>query len=543
MNWGAGVVRSESAGSRALLRHPTARTDGRRPDDRGRATPGWRTDRSNPGSGFDVLRFRPTVLWTAALAVYAVVLLLYVPGESMWGDEAFVAEMMELSWTQLLADIVGVDTNVAIYYLLLRGVAEVFGTGDVALRAFSVACATASVALTARLGRQLFGAQAGIIAAVLLAANPFFVRIAMTARAYALFVLICILTWLVVLAALERRDERGSWRWWLLWGVISGAAFYVHMLTVFVVIAQLCYVLARNRAIDRYLLVAMALITAAGIPTLLLVDPFKTVLVIPSFTFTGAATVLIAVLGGPVAVLLVPLAGAGIYALVRSSGPGWWNEPRSVCVWWLSAAVILPLVLVPIQSLFVSYYFSPILVPIALLAGYAADRLGGRRCAAVVLASSMVGACFVLYRGVQSDLVYAGQEWRSAERLLAARVGPGDVVAFSDPFWRIPIERYGRFHGGSGSATWTDARPALPDRAWYTVRPIELDRMSRQDVFQSSQRVQEQLGEARSVWMVGGDDARSLRLQAALTESGFGVAEATQLDGILVVHFLRAGSE
>ena len=98
-----------------------------------------------------------------------------------------------------------------------------------------------AVAGVAGLGAVLGWRRAGWIAAALLALHPGFVRYAAEARGYAFLLAAAPL----LIIALVRAGERGSWRWWCLAGALDFALLYTWPLSVhFVAVANACALLA-----------------------------------------------------------------------------------------------------------------------------------------------------------------------------------------------------------------------------------------------------------------------------------------------------------
>ena len=98
------------------------------------------------------------------------------------------------------------DTSPPLYYLLLSAWARFLGTGDWALRLFSVVSSLACLVLIATLARRTGGRDAVLPAAALFAASPVSVHYSTEGRMYALL-------WVWVVAALVlvlRLRARGS---------------------------------------------------------------------------------------------------------------------------------------------------------------------------------------------------------------------------------------------------------------------------------------------------------------------------------------------
>jgi uncharacterized membrane protein len=87
------------------------------------------------------------------------------------------------------------------------------------------------------LGRETVGRRAGLVAAALLAVQPFAIFYATEARAYALVAFLTGLSTLCLLRALE--TDRG--RWWAAYAVAVLAVAFTHYIGAFVLLAQVAW--------------------------------------------------------------------------------------------------------------------------------------------------------------------------------------------------------------------------------------------------------------------------------------------------------------
>ncbi|MFQ5612225.1 MAG: glycosyltransferase family 39 protein [Anaerolineae bacterium] len=184
--------------------------------------------------------------------------LAFLGRQSLWYDEAFsrvvAGAPWPVFWEALLAD----GVHPPGYYLLLRAALPLFGASEFGLRFPSAAVGTLAVPLMWPLGRRLFGrSEAGLLAALLLALNPFAVWYAQEARQYApLLVLTVAGAWAYV-RLLARPSLR---RWWPL-ALSSALSFGLHYFAFVFVLAQFIYLaltLRRNHPALRWWVAAQA---------------------------------------------------------------------------------------------------------------------------------------------------------------------------------------------------------------------------------------------------------------------------------------------
>jgi 4-amino-4-deoxy-L-arabinose transferase-like glycosyltransferase len=103
----------------------------------------------------------------------------------LWLDEAFSVWMARLPVVEMLHWLVRIDQHPPLYYLLVR-MWMGLGDGEAVVRALSALCSTLTIPVIYLLGRRVIDEKAGLLAALILAASPFHVRLAQEARMYAL---------------------------------------------------------------------------------------------------------------------------------------------------------------------------------------------------------------------------------------------------------------------------------------------------------------------------------------------------------------------
>jgi hypothetical protein len=125
----------------------------------------------------------------------------------LWLDEALSVNIARLPLDQLL-EALRHDGSPPLYYLLLHGWMDVFGTSTTAVRALSGVFAVAALPLMWLLARRLADRATAWVALLLLATSPFAVRYATETRMYAMVLALVLAGGLALVAALERPDVR-----------------------------------------------------------------------------------------------------------------------------------------------------------------------------------------------------------------------------------------------------------------------------------------------------------------------------------------------
>ncbi|MEO5632504.1 glycosyltransferase family 39 protein [Gaiella sp.] len=148
-----------------------------------------------------------------------------------------------------------------LHFLFAWAVAHLgFGLGG--MRLVSAAFAVASVPLVALLGRRLADRRSSLIATALVAGSWVFLFHGVYARMYSLFLFLSLLSFLLLLRALDRRD----WGAWAAWGAALLLGVAAHPYGALVFASQAAFILVARRDQIRRALVAFVVVGLAGIP-------------------------------------------------------------------------------------------------------------------------------------------------------------------------------------------------------------------------------------------------------------------------------------
>ncbi len=140
------------------------------------------------------------------------------------------------------------DTSPPLYYFLLYLWTFCFGTSDIALRLFSIACALACLPLLAAIARRTGGKPACIPACLLFAFSPLAVYYSTEGRMYSLLWLSVLATiWLSILL----HEGPASLVRCCLWIVASAAGFLTHYFFVFPWVAIVAVLLIMRGGVPR----------------------------------------------------------------------------------------------------------------------------------------------------------------------------------------------------------------------------------------------------------------------------------------------------
>jgi hypothetical protein len=164
--------------------------------------------------------------WLAPLAILVALggaVTRFVTTSSMWLDEALSVNIASLPLGDI-PEALRHDGHPPLYYLLLHVWAELFGDGDVEVRALSGIIAVITLPVAWAVGRRAGGPTMAWLALLVAGALPFATRYGSEARMYSLVMLLVFLGWLAVQRALESpRLGRLA-----LVAVVSGALLLTH---------------------------------------------------------------------------------------------------------------------------------------------------------------------------------------------------------------------------------------------------------------------------------------------------------------------------
>ena len=163
-------------------------------------------------------------------------------GQSFWLDELVTASLLDRGLGDVLREVPRSEASPYVYYVVAWFWSSMFGLGEVGLRSLSALAGTATVPVAYGAGAVLVSRRAGLVAAALVATSPFLVWYSQEARSYALFALFGATSVLTFGLAL-----RGDRRWLAGWCVVSALTVATHYFGLFLVGAEVVWLLVRLR--------------------------------------------------------------------------------------------------------------------------------------------------------------------------------------------------------------------------------------------------------------------------------------------------------
>lgn len=171
--------------------------------------------------------------------------------QSLWRDEVDAIYFALRDLPDTLAMFGAMAQNGALYFLGLRGWFHLVGASEFALRYISVLAGAATIPLTWQVARRLLGTAAAprmaftsqtltpLLAALLLAVNPYQIWYGQEGKMYAVVIALTLLAHWCWLTSMTQ----GRWRYWLFYLGTVSLCLYIHLLTIIIIPLHLCWFL------------------------------------------------------------------------------------------------------------------------------------------------------------------------------------------------------------------------------------------------------------------------------------------------------------
>ena len=317
--------------------------------------------------------------------------------KQLWVDEGVAVGLSHESLGRFLYVITHYEVNQSPFYVVFRAW-HVLGNDPAIMRALSAVFSVATIPLVYVVGRRLYDARTGAIAAVVLAFNGLVLQWSQQVRGYTMAMfLVTLATYLFVRTVDEPSTARG-----FVYGIVAVAAVATHFFSVLVIAAHAVSFLVMRPRPTRVFLVPAALIGGLLLPVALFVatangDPLAWVDE-PGGKVFGRALSRLA--GGKFPLLAYCVLGAiGVFVTFRAVRA----EPRSPdsfrlllpCTWVAVPVVLGGVFSVLVTPVFVAKFFIGILPGVALVVVFGIANLRPRtlRVAALLglVALSLIG--------------------------------------------------------------------------------------------------------------------------------------------------------
>jgi mannosyltransferase len=365
----------------------------------------------------------------AALVVLAAILrFATIDVQSLWLDESATVGLVRRDLWDMLSALPGAESSPPLYFILAWAWAKVFGAGAVGIRSLSAVLGTLTVPVAYAAARPA-SRRAGLWAAAIAAASPLTFYYAQEARAYALLILLCGLSFVLFQRALDDPRPRTLG----IWAAVSVLALLTHYFALFLLVPEVLWLVRRHGV--RAMAPSVAALGAVGAALVPLALRQRSDSKSDWIEDTSLASRIVQVpkqylvgIDGP-AEIATAAAGAGLVvaaiALLITRG-----HPRERLVAQRGAAVVavalaLPLVLSVSGAVdvFNGRNVVGVWVPAAAVAAIA---IGAGQRAGAVVGTLLIALSLAVVAGVLADPTVQRDDWRDAAKALPA--GPGAVI-------------------------------------------------------------------------------------------------------------------
>ena len=345
-----------------------------------------------------------------------------------WIDEGIAVGIASHDFLDI-PRILGQDGNPPLYYLLLHGWMQVFGTGEAATRALSLSFALLAVPASFWAGSAVFDRRAGALAAAGAAGSPFLTYYAQETRMYSLVVLLSILASASFALAFVRGERRHVW----LLGLWLGLLLYTHTWGLFLAAAMgiAWLVLWRRGEVaggdGARLVGALAVVYAPWLPSV----AFQAAHTAAPWAERPSPLLLLGFPGGLFGYLALPLLVVAVFFALRRRPP----VDRAVRV--LAAIAILTVSIAwlcsQIEPAWATRYLAVVLGPVLLALASVVSRGAGW----TALALAGVAVIWLLSGPPQFK-----SNVRTVSTGVAPSIRPGDLVIATQPEQVPALYRY-----------------------------------------------------------------------------------------------------
>lgn len=362
---------------------------------------------------------------------------------SLWLDEAFsVGVFRDASWSEFWTLATRSEANMVLYHLCLH--LWPLSPTEGHLRALSAVFSAAAIPVYYLLAKRLFDRPTALIAAGLLAGQPFLVEFSQEARGYTLAMLVGVLSVLGLLRAMES-PTAGRLVWW---GVITALGFYAHFFFGYVFALQLIYLLIKRAPASVWLVAAASALAASPLLLFISHHPGEATYAFmqPADLSWVRSTYVVLVANDPLVALLV--ASGGVLAMVglRQSKPR--RSMLAFVLAWAALPIVMVVVALALYPMTSVRYFLIALPALTLLAAYACVRVPwqplGFVVAVVAISASAASAV-----ARHDDMAPWKVDVRAATSYLASHIQQGDSVVVTSKADNEVYDYY-RAHGRDG---------------------------------------------------------------------------------------------
>jgi hypothetical protein len=386
------------------------------------------------------------ILVVMLMALASLLMLFSLGKKSFWLDESFSFFLAQQDWTILWRSLLESEANMSLYYILLHLWMNL-GQSEFALRSLSVIFALATVPVAYAIGTCTFGKRVGIISALLLTVNAFFIKYAQEARSYSLVLLLVTLSSYFFVKGVERP----SWKLWIAYIISSALAAYAHFYACLILIAH-----AMSLSFLRRAYVPWRGLLISGLNIFFLLIPLGSFVMyhyseginwIPQPNLMSIFRLFGKLVGGSLPLLIAHLIACFIAFLFAVKS--WLCFSRSLKNWhygffltWLFVPIFISYSFSFIKPVFWPRYLIVCLPPLVFFTALGLSFLNNRRIFVAVLIIFLVFSGNALNDYYKTPNKAGGGNWRLATRFVLSMAQPGDTILFHPNYASLPFDYY-----------------------------------------------------------------------------------------------------
>jgi 4-amino-4-deoxy-L-arabinose transferase-like glycosyltransferase len=401
------------------------------------------------------LRLQNAVIGMLLILAFAV-RLIGLSLDSLWFDEVFSVRAAQLSLGQIVSLTIG-DVHPPFYYLLLHFWIRFFGETETAVRMLSVCFSVLTVVVVYQLAAKLFTRRTAFFAALFTAISPFQVFFAQEARMYSQLAFLSAASFYFLVLCLKDHTRTSG----VLYVISTTLLLYTHIYAVFVVMAQLLYLVSLFFVARDYFQTPLRRWLTGLLAIGLLFFPWAVVVVrqtakanhgywIHTPDWLAPLQTLFEYCGSVwLALLLLPLFVYGVRGSCRAgnddSNDDKTNSLPHRCAFlllWLILPIVAPFLLSKLLTPFyLAKYTIAASLPFYLFAAFGIAQIRNVAWRAIIVIAICIGAGLIL----RNDLASLKRErWRDAAYNVEQSTQPGDLILFNSTGSYLSFDYYAK---------------------------------------------------------------------------------------------------
>ena len=190
------------------------------------------------------------LILTAIIILGGFLRLFQITKNALWYDEAFSAEMVKHSLTQII-ELGKFDVHPPFYYFLLRWWTLIAGDSETALRGFSVIFGILLIISVYLLVKKLFNSRVALIASFLITIAPFFIQYSRESRMYMLGAFLAVASTFFLWQAFWTKKKIKTLFYLGGYLIFTVTGIYTHYFLAFTTVAQIIGILLGILIVDK----------------------------------------------------------------------------------------------------------------------------------------------------------------------------------------------------------------------------------------------------------------------------------------------------